>query len=148
MSLKAAALKVLERNRVRNLGATKPANPCNLGATSSTKGCTHDDGKPKIDEALFDACQGLTIAPHEIHEALTSEDLDAWHKGEVSIEELAAFAFSLAQRQEMNQGKRPAHYIQHAICKQCGPVWLWFTGEVLGCPWCWNRKNNRPIPRP
>ena len=35
---------------------------------------------------------------------------------------------------EMDQGKRPDHYTEHAKCKRCGPIWLWFTGEVLDCP--------------
>jgi len=52
------------------------------------------------------------------------------------------------QRRERDQGKHPAHYTEQATCKHCGPIWLWFSGEVLGCPWCWNRAANKPIPRP
>ena len=48
----------------------------------------------------------------------------------------------------MDQGKVPGHYTHPATCKHCGPIWLWFSGDVLGCPWCWNRIAGRPIPRP
>ncbi|MCF6355960.1 MAG: hypothetical protein L3J26_12810 [Candidatus Polarisedimenticolaceae bacterium] len=89
----------------------------------------------------------MAINTKEVKEALAEEDLAAWRKGEVSIKTLSAFAHALAQRREMDQGKCPTHYTKQAVCKQCGPVWLWFAGEVLGCPWCWNRANNRPIPR-
>ncbi len=34
----------------------------------------------------------------------------------------------------MYQGKRPDHYTEQATCKHCRPIWLWVSGEVLGCP--------------
>lgn len=102
----------------------------------------------KLLEALSTACHGLPIAPTEVREALAPEDVDDWLKGNISSETLAAFAQSMVQRREMDQGKAPAQYTERAVCKQCGPVWLWFAGEVLGCPWCWNRIAGRPIPHP
>jgi len=108
----------------------------------------NSEEESKLLEALANACRGLTIASLEAKEALAPEDIEDWRKGEVSGDALAAFARSLAQRWEMDRGKRPTHYTEHATCKHCGPVWLWFSGEVLGCPWCWNRSADRPIPRP
>jgi hypothetical protein len=102
----------------------------------------------KLMEALADACQGLDIAPAEVKEALAAEDIEDWHNDAFSIGTLAAFARSLEQRREMEQGKRPEHYTEQATCKHCGPIWLWSTGHVLGCPWCWNRAADKPIPRP
>lgn len=102
----------------------------------------------KLLEALSDACQGIDITSTEVKEALASEDIKDWRNGEVSNNTFTAFARSLVQRREMDHGKRPAHYTVQATCKHCGPVWLWFSGEVLGCPWCWNRVADRPIPRP
>ena len=99
-------------------------------------------------EALEAAAQNLPITPAEIREALSPEDIEDWQNGEMSNENLAAFASVLVQRREMDQGKRPGDFTKHATCKHCGPVWLRFAGEVLGCPWCWNRARNRPIPRP
>jgi hypothetical protein len=102
----------------------------------------------KLLEALGDACGELDITPTEVKEALAPEDIEAWRTGGISIDTLKAFARSLVQRREMEQGKRPTHYTQRATCKHCGPIWLWFSGEVLGCPWCWNRAADKPIPRP
>lgn len=102
----------------------------------------------KLLEALADACKGLDITPAKVKEALSPEDIDDWRKGAISTDTLAAFARALVQRRVMDQGKRPEHYTEQATCKHCGPIWLWFFGEVLGCPWCWNRAADRPIPRP
>jgi len=99
-------------------------------------------------ETLADVCRGLDITPVEVKEALSPEDIADWRKGAISGDTLAAFARALAQRRERDQGKRPAHYTEQATCKHCGPIWLWFSGEVPGCPWCWNRAADKPIPRP
>lgn len=120
--------------------------PGNKGNCADIADCA--EGDSKLLETLATACNGLAINPKEVKEALVAEDLAACRKGEISIETLTAFANVLVQRREMDQGKCPTHYTKQAICKQCGPVWLWFAGEVLGCPWCWNRVNNRPMPRP
>jgi len=102
----------------------------------------------KLLEALADACKGIDITPAEVKEALAAEDIDDWREGAISADTLAASARSLAQRREMNLGKRPDHYTNRATCAHCGPIWLWFPREVLGCPWCWNRIADMPIPRP
>ncbi|GAB5452309.1 MAG: hypothetical protein Hals2KO_26370 [Halioglobus sp.] len=102
----------------------------------------------KLLEALADACKGLDITPAEVKLALAPEDIDDWRNDAISADTLAAFARSLVQRREMDQGKRPDHYTERATCEHCGPIWLWFCGEVRGCPWCWNRAAGRPIPRP
>ncbi|TQE99641.1 MAG: hypothetical protein FKY71_07480 [Spiribacter salinus] len=101
----------------------------------------------KLLEALADACRDLPITPAAVRDALAPEDIEDWRKGEITRDTLAAFARSLVQRREMDRGERPAHYTERATCKHCGPIWLWFSGEVLGCPWCWNRVSDRPIPR-
>lgn len=107
-----------------------------------------DEDDSKLLEALADACRGLSITPVEVREALAPENIAEWRNGDISSDTLTAFARTLVQRREMDQGKVPAHYTERATCKQCGPIWLWFSGEVLGCPWCWNRVADRPIPRP
>lgn len=99
-------------------------------------------------EQLYEACKGLEITAAQVKEALTPEDFNDWHQGNLSNETLAALAFSLQQRQTMNQGKRPENYTKHAFCQQCGPIWLWCSGEFLACPWCWNRVADKPIPSP
>jgi hypothetical protein len=61
-----------------------------------------------------------------------------------------AFAWSLSLGQIRRRGERPPHYTRRAICQHCGPVWLFEGGRgyVLGCPWCVNRLEHLPIPRP
>jgi hypothetical protein len=106
------------------------------------------EGDSKFLEVLSTACADLSISPVEVRDALAPEDVESWQQGHLTPDNLMAFARSLVQRREMNQGRVPEHYTKHATCKQCGPVWLWFAGEVLACPWCWNRIAGRPIPRP
>lgn len=98
-------------------------------------------------ETLADACQGLSISAAEVQKALAPEDIDDWRNGIIGKGTLAAFARSLLQLREMERGLRPAHYTEHATCKQCGPIWLWTSGDLLGCPWCRNRFQGLPIPR-
>lgn len=99
-------------------------------------------------EALADACRDLPITPVEVREALAPEDIEDWRHGEIGGDTFSAFARALVQRRAMDDGRRPDHYTERATCRHCGPIWLWFAGEVLGCPWCWNRVAGRPIPRP
>jgi len=124
------------------------AQPPNCADTADSAYMDSEQGGSKLLEDLPDACRGLDIAPTEVVEALAAEDIEDWRGGEINGETLAAFAQSLVQRQQMDQGKRPDHYTEQATCKHCGPIWLWFSGAVLGCPWCWNRVAGRPIPRP
>ena len=109
--------------------------------SSPEKTSTHDETL-----AITTRCPPIT--PTEVRDSLAPEDIEDWCKGDISTETLAAFVRSLMQRREMDQGKVPAHYTKRATCRHCGPVWLWFAGEVQGCPWCWNRAAGRPIPRP
>lgn len=81
---------------------------------------------------------------------LRTELGDDW--GEVSSDpaQLEAFARLFRTDECRRQGKRPAHYTATAICRGCGPVPIFegTTERVLGCPWCYNRINRLPIPRP
>ncbi len=106
------------------------------------------DGAKQLKEALADACEDPTVKLHEIAAAVTLADSESWRKGEIGDAALKAFTDSLSERVEINRGARPRHYTQTALCKHCGPIWLWFDDYVLGCTWCWNRCSGRPIPRP
>ncbi|MBL3528370.1 MAG: hypothetical protein JMN27_12445 [gamma proteobacterium endosymbiont of Lamellibrachia anaximandri] len=117
-----------------------PGNSANIADSA--------EGNSKLLEVLATATCSLPITSIEVRDALAPEDIDDWRKGNIGTETIKAFARSLAQRLEMDMGEVPAHFTERAICKQCGPVWLWFTGEALGCPWCWSRTADRPIPRP
>jgi len=105
-------------------------------------------GNSKLLAALAVATHRLPITAREVLDALAPEDIEEWRNNNVSTATLEAFAASLLQRREMEAGSVPAHYTKRATCRGCGPVWLWFAGEVLGCPWCWNRAKGLPVPCP
>jgi hypothetical protein len=48
------------------------------------------------------------------------------------------------------KGEIPDCYTATTTCKHCGPVPIFegFGPEVLGCPWCFNRRKGLPIPKP
>lgn len=107
-----------------------------------------DETDSKLLEVLSDACRDLSITPTVVWEALAAEDIEDWQNGKITSDFLTAFARTLLRRRKMDGGKRPIEYVETATCLHCGPIWLWYSGEVLGCPWCWNRVADRPIPRP
>ena len=61
---------------------------------------------------------------------------------------LAAYARALHATAERRAGRVPPGWDKTAQCAGCGPVWLWVASRVAGCPWCANRRDGRPIPRP
>ena len=126
----------------------KTAEPSHSADIADSAGTNAEDVDSRLLEVLTDACYGLPITPIEVRDAMAWEDIEDWRNAIITCETLAGFARLLVQRQEMDQGKRPHHYTEQAICQRCGPIWLWFAGEVLWCPWCWNRVADRPIPRP
>ena len=85
-------------------------------------------------EILALATKGLSITPVEVRDELAPEDIKGWEDGEITSDNLAAFARSLEQHREMAENRVPTHYDQVAKCKRCGPVWSWFSGEVAACP--------------
>ena len=131
-------------------GASKKGQASLTSAHDHSMKHSHNlaESKSKLLEALANICKEISINPIEVYEALSDEDIEDWEDATIDENTLAAFANALIQRQTMAKGKRPAHYTKQANCKSCGPVWLWSSDEVLGCPWCWNRINDKPIPRP
>ena len=128
--------------------AQKPRGQGNSADSADSASADAKDTASTLLDALSDACRELPITPATVRDALAPADIEDWRKGGITSDTLTAFARSLVQRRTMDQGQRPAHYTEPATCKRCGPIWLWFSGDVLGCPWCWNRVAGRPIPRP
>jgi len=98
---------------------------------------------------VADACAGLNLDPAEAWKEL-GPDRDALQRGEISAVEVQAFCLALECSRTRAAGQRPSHYTKRAVCAACGPVWLWEGAppQVLGCPWCFNRSNGLPIPKP
>lgn len=61
---------------------------------------------------------------------------------------LSAYLRALECTAVREAGQVPDEYDKKAYCRGCGWVWLFTTGTVDGCPWCWNRAKGLPIPRP
>lgn len=120
-------------------GLSKDGSPSSLSSPSN---------ETTLDDALGIATDGLPITLLEVRDALSPENIEEWHSGEIDTEILTGFAQLLVQRREMDMGIVPDHFTEHASCKQCGPAWLPNSQNTLGCPWCFNGAADRPIPRP
>jgi hypothetical protein len=101
-----------------------------------------------LNNAIVAAVGDLPIAADEIRAALDKDDIENWNESKTSTKSLVSKAIIALARSEINQGSIPANFTKRAMCGLCGPVWLWFEGNVAGCPWCVNRINDLPIPRP
>ena len=140
-----SAAQVLQGKIVREPSMTAASVARSMGSPSSPENTRN------LNYDLVLITSGLPITTQDELSKLAPTDIQYikdWHKSNLSTEPLTGLARSLAQRKEMNQGNVPSHYTNQAICNQCGPVWLWFSGEVSGCPWCWNRVAGRATPRP
>ena len=84
----------------------------------------------------------------ERYESIALRYVEGWIKSKTSTNALVSKAIIKLARQEIDQGNIPAYFNKRAECALCGPVWLWFEGNVSGCPWCENRTRDLPIPRP
>ena len=63
---------------------------------------------------------------------------------------LAALRLAFEFGQQRRRGIIPQHYTEPINCEACGPVWAWpgAPARALACPWCANRADGLPIPRP
>lgn len=63
---------------------------------------------------------------------------------------LRAFAKLVSKRLEREKGIRPANYTKKAKCSHCGDIWIFenSTENIINCPWCYNRRDGKLIPRP
>lgn len=88
---------------------------------------------------------GLTAEPAIAPDADDCAELVACTDAEV-----IAYARALLVRAEREAGRVPNGWTQASECGGCGPVWLWpgAPSPVLACPWCWNRKAGRTMPKP
>jgi hypothetical protein len=129
--------------------AQNPHNTQNRGGGSNSADTADTaEADSRLLEVLGSATRELPISAAEVRDALDPEEIDEWRNGQIATNALSAFAQSLVDRRQMNEGRVPVHYTEHATCGRCGPIWFWISGEVSGCPWCWNRVAGRPIPRP
>lgn len=98
--------------------------------------------KQIITHITKDTVNGISLS--ELKEVAGKDWPDIEHDQKM-IETLAA---SISVRHMRERGEIPPDYIHKAVCDGCGPVWLFVSGHVQGCPWCFNRVTGLPIPRP
>lgn len=86
--------------------------------------------------------------PHVLVHRLSADDLAAC--ADLSADTLGAYLRVLARGATMDAGTVPADYTQAALCKGCGPVWLWqgAPARLRDCPWCFRRKTGKGFARP
>ncbi len=114
--------QILAMLRAREIGSKGPS-----GAVTESRGL-----------------RGLTLA--ELEKAAGEH----WAEIENDAVRIEALALAITTRQQRERGEVPANWTQVCECAGCGPVYLWpgSRDRVLGCPWCFNRAEGRPIPRP
>ena len=145
MGIGASSLVPSAHNSQKAQNSVVPGNCAN--SAHSALGDSEDEHS-KLLEILATACQGLDISPIDVFNALAGEDIQAWRDGEIGETAFAAFAGLLIEQRHIQNGRRPPHFTNQAVCQHCGPIWPWFSGEVSGCPWCRNRTKGVAIPRP
>jgi hypothetical protein len=133
-----------QQSYTHNTHNTQNAHNLNNIAVSAD----YAEDNSKLLEALSAATADQPITPAALHDVLTKKDIEKFRTGKYTTETFMALARSMVLRRELNQGKVPSRFTKQATCKQCGPVWLWDSGEVVFCPWCLNRAEGKPIPRP
>ena len=83
---------------------------------------------------------------------LKKEAGEDWQELVAEPDKLYAFADAISKQRLMEQGIVPDSYTAITHCKACGDVYvtpaLVNNGNVLGCPWCWNRAKGLPILQP
>ena len=73
---------------------------------------------------------------------------DDWPEFENNQTDLEHFANLVAARHMRERGEIPANYTAVTNCQSCGavPIFAGVPETVIGCPWCFNRINGRPMP--
>jgi len=130
ISLKALANQYLKKNWQCNSNATKEKNGCNFNAQS-------------LDDS-FSSKYGISL---QTLKEFLGDDWDDYRDNQTLLELWADLLF---KNHLIKQGMPPDNFTAITHCNSCGDVYVPPTlvnnGSVLGCPWCWNRKDGLPIP--
>ncbi len=74
-----------------------------------------------------------------------------WGAMKSDYAQIKALAGAVYKQRIMREGKVPEDYSSTTYCKCCGlvlmPLSLSGGGNVLGCPWCWNKAYGWPMPK-
>lgn len=103
----------------------------------------------KLESVAAEACAGLcNVTPADVLKTLTPEDVADIQAMGNPLPFLRSYACALSATRWRQIGVAPPGWTHAAHCDLCGPVYLWRSVKVAGCPWCWNRLHGVKIPRP
>lgn len=103
----------------------------------------------RLEAIAGEVCKGLgNVTAADVLAALAPEDFADFEAGSFPQEAVRAFVLALSATRWRQLGVAPPGWNKSATCRLCGPVLLWASVEVAGCPWCWNRRHDIKIPRP
>lgn len=82
-------------------------------------------------------------------EKLQREAGEGWDEIASDPAQLKSFAELLMIVEMRSQGTAPEHYTSTTECRHCGivPIWPGCPPQVNGCPWCFNRRKELPVPQ-
>lgn len=144
LSLKQLAEQVLARQQCNS--------PCNSNATGQKMLCNFNlqNNSQKLhtnyNDKVVDIASKYQLTTTELIQ-LAAKD---WPEISKDEKRLHAFADAITRRKLMEQGIVPDDFTATTYCKSCGlvPVHpaIANNGQVLGCPWCWNKAYGYSIP--
>jgi hypothetical protein len=120
------------------------------------------DNRQQVSQfTLFLPCEGIKksadMSAQNILDHIDMKKLKAflgedWDDYKDDPESLALWAYLLFKNHLIDRGIAPANFTATTWCNLCGYVYvppeLTNGGNVLGCPWCWNRVKGLTIPKP
>lgn len=134
---------------------TVPGHPRSSPATGDTenRGATRVSPASPVVPSQFEgimaeAVTGTAWTVEDLRHALSDADRADVDAGEVDADGFRDFIRVVDERHAREAGAVPGHYIERGWCEGCGSVWLWTQEAVQACPWCLNRRDGRPVPRP
>ncbi len=151
ISLKALARQRLQeidsRTLPRTLDRTLPETRSHITAQIAAAMCAPSD---RLQQLVAEACKGLVgyITTDSLLAKLALGDVAELEAANDPLPFLRSLAVASVWTDFRRQGIAPPGWDKPAHCARCGPVFLWATIHVSGCPWCWNRLHGLRIPRP
>ena len=132
--------------------AANPATPASERSRFSQISRSHRDevAPAGIGAALKRACAGADLEPADLLAAMAEEEIEVIGTDELPLAALTDLAAAMAATRARAAGRVPKGWIKVVTCAGCGPVWLWrgAPDTVEACPWCHERHQGRPVPRP
>ena len=99
-------------------------------------------------ERLSHLCRYSLVFPLEVLNELKSSKAGPPSEALLDHAQIEVIVRRLEAKRAITRCERPEHFNHSARCRQCGPIWYEARINLETCPWCINRVNRKPIPRP